>query len=105
MAWFWLTLAGVAEIGWMVALKFSDEFTRLWWCAATLVAMGLSMLFISFAIRTIPMGTAYAVWTGIGAAGITAVGMLAFGEPTSALRVGCIVLIVAGIVGLRIASS
>jgi quaternary ammonium compound-resistance protein SugE len=105
MAWIWLAVAGVAEIGWMVALKFSDGFTRLWWAAATLASMGLSMLFLSFAIRDIPMGTAYAVWTGIGAAGIAVLGMLAFGEPRTSLRMGCIGLIVAGIVGLRIASS
>ncbi len=105
MAWIWLLLAGLAEVGWMVALKFSDGFTRLWWAAATLAAMGLSMLFISFAIRTIPMGTAYAVWTGIGAAGIAAVGMWAFGEPRTMLRIACISLIVAGIVGLKLAAD
>jgi quaternary ammonium compound-resistance protein SugE len=105
MAWIWLTMAGIAEIGWMVALKFSDGFSRWEWAGATLAAMGLSMFFISFAIREIPMGTAYAVWTGIGAAGIALVGMFIFGEPRTALRIGCISLILAGIVGLRIASS
>ena len=105
MAWIWLSLAGIAQIAWMVAMKFSDGFTRLWWAAATLAAMGISVLFVSFATREIPMGTAYAAWTGIGAAGIAAVGMMFFGEPRSALRIGCIVLIVAGIVGLKIAHS
>ncbi len=104
MAWIWLLLAGAAEIAWMVMLRFSDGFTRLAWSAATLAAMGLSLFFISFAIRTIPMGTAYAVWTGIGAAGIAAVGMLFFGEPRTALRVACIGFIVAGILGLKIAN-
>lgn len=104
MAWICLLLAGVAEIGWMIALKFSDGFTRLWWSAATLGAMGLSMLFISFAIRDVPMGTAYAVWTGIGAAGIAVAGMLFFGEARTALRIGCIACIVVGIAGLKLAT-
>jgi len=105
MAWIWLMLAGAAEVGWMIELKFSDEFTRLWWAAATLGTMGLSMLFISFALRDIPMGTAYAVWTGIGAAGIAVVGMLFFGEPRTGLRIACIACIVAGIAGLKVASQ
>ena len=104
MAWLWLVLAGAAEIGWMVSLKFSDGFTRLWWAAATLLALGLSMLSMSIAVRDIPMGTAYAVWTGIGAAGIAMIGMWFFGEPRTILRIACIALIVAGIAGLRIAS-
>ena len=105
MAWIWLFLAGLAEIGWMVAMKFSDGFTRFNWAAATVVLMGVSVLLTSFAVRTIPMGTAYAVWTGIGAAGIAMVGMIYFGEPRTALRIACIVLIVAGIVGLKIAAE
>jgi quaternary ammonium compound-resistance protein SugE len=105
MAWIWLFLAGLAEIGWMVAMKFSDGFTRLNWAAATVVLMGVSVLLTSFAVRTIPMGTAYAVWTGIGAAGIAMIGMIYFGEPRTALRIACIVLIVAGIVGLKIAAE
>jgi quaternary ammonium compound-resistance protein SugE len=104
MAWVWLSLAGIAEIGWMVGLKFSDGFTRLAWSAGTLAAMGLSLLFLSFAIRTIPMGTAYAIWTGIGAAGIAIIGMMYFDEPRTLLRIICIGLVVAGIVGLKIAS-
>ncbi len=104
MAWVWLILAGIAEIMWMVGLKFSAGFTRLWWAGATLTAMGLSLVFLSLAIRTIPMGTAYAVWTGIGAAGIALVGMFLFGEPRSALRVACIGAIVIGIVGLKVVS-
>jgi quaternary ammonium compound-resistance protein SugE len=105
MAWIWLLLAGLAEIGWMVAMKFSDGFTRIGWAAVTVVLMGISVLLTSFAVRVIPMGTAYAVWTGIGAAGIALVGMLYFGEPRTALRIACIFLIVAGIVGLRIAAD
>jgi quaternary ammonium compound-resistance protein SugE len=105
MAWIWLLLAGAAEIGWMVELRFTGNFTHLWWSAATLSTMGLSLLFVSFAIREIPMGTAYAVWTGVGAAGIAIVGMLFFGEPRTLLRIVCIACIVAGIAGLRMAAS
>lgn len=105
MAWIWLLLAGAAEIAWMVELKFAHGFTRFWWSAATLATMGLSLLFCSFAIREIPMGTAYAVWTGVGAAGISIVGMLFFGEPRTALRIACIGCIVIGIAGLRLASN
>jgi quaternary ammonium compound-resistance protein SugE len=105
MAWIWLLLAGAAEVAWMVTLKYSAGFTRLWWAAATLAAMGLSLLFISFALRAIPMGTAYAVWTGIGAAGIAAIGMAFFGEPRTALRIACIACIVLGIAGLKLASD
>lgn len=105
MAWIWLLLAGAAEIAWMIELKFSDGFTRFWWSASTVATMGLSLLFMSFAIRAIPMGTAYAVWTGIGAAGIAVVGMLFFGEPRTALRIACIGCIVVGIAGLRLAAA
>lgn len=104
MAWVWLAVAGGAEIAWMIGLKFSDGFTRLGWSAATLAAMAVSLVFLSLALRAIPMGTAYAVWTGIGAAGIALIGIVFFGEPRTALRLGCIALIVAGIVGLKLAS-
>ncbi len=105
MAWIWLLLAGVAEIVWMVELKLSHGLTRLWWVAATVATMGLSLVFMSFATRDIPMGPAYAVWTGIGAAGIAVVGMLFFGDPRTLLRIVCIGVIVAGIAGLRLAAS
>ena len=105
MAWIWLLLAGAAEITWMVELKLSHGLTRLEWVAATVVTMGLSLVFMSFATRDIPMGTAYAVWTGIGAAGIAAVGMLFFGEPRTLLRIACISCIVVGIAGLRAAAG
>lgn len=105
MAWVWLAVAGAAEIAWMIGLKFSDGFTRLAWSAATLAAMAVSIAFLSLALRVIPMGTAYAVWTGIGAAGIAVVGMIFFGEPRTALRLLCIALIVAGIVGLKLAGT
>ena len=104
MAWVWLAVAGAAEIAWMIGLKFSDGFTRLGWSAATLAAMAVSIAFLSFALRVIPMGTAYAIWTGIGAAGIALIGIFFFGEPRTAFRLGCIALIVAGIIGLKMAS-
>jgi quaternary ammonium compound-resistance protein SugE len=105
MAWIWLLLAGAAEIAWMVELKLSHGLTRWGWSAATVVTMGLSLFFMSFATRDIPIGTAYAVWTGIGAAGIATVGMLYFGEPRTLLRVACIACIVAGIAGLKLAAD
>lgn len=104
MAWVYLLLAGAAEIGWMVALKFSDGFSRFWPSAATVGSMLLSLFLISFAIRAIPMGTAYAIWTGIGAVGIATIGMLFFHEPVTLLRVFCIGLVVAGMIGLKLSS-
>ena len=107
MAWLYLVLAGICEIGWPVGLKlgWTDSGARPGWIIFAVVAMTSSGALLLWAQRFIPMGTAYAVWTGIGAAGIAVVGMAAFGEPRTALRVGCISLILAGIVGLRIASS
>ncbi|MFZ4099587.1 MAG: DMT family transporter [Chlamydiia bacterium] len=104
MEWLWLFLAGLAEIGWMIGLKFSEGFTRLWWSVAMLASMALSMFCLALAIRSIPMGTAYAIWTGIGAAGIALIGIYFFGEPRTALRLGCIALIVLGILGLKASS-
>ncbi|MEC4673180.1 MAG: multidrug efflux SMR transporter [Nitrospirota bacterium] len=105
MAWTYLLVAGVFEIVWAVSLKFSDGFTRLWPSIGTVVAMGISMVFISFALRTIPMGTAYAVWTGIGAAGITLFGIMYFGEAGGVFRLSCIALIVGGIAGLKLTAA
>ncbi|MBI3453137.1 MAG: multidrug efflux SMR transporter [Rhodospirillales bacterium] len=105
MAWIYLLLAGVAEIGWMVGLKFSGGFARLWWSVATVVCMAISLGFLALAVRAIPMGTAYAIWTGVGAAGIALVGIFFFDEPGTLLRLACIGLIVAGMVGLRLASA
>ena len=105
MAWVYLLLAGAAEISWMVALKFSEGFTRLWPSIATVASLGLSMVFLSLTIRAIPLGTAYAIWTGIGAAGIAVIGMAFFGEPRTVLRIACIGLIVIGIVGLKATSE
>jgi quaternary ammonium compound-resistance protein SugE len=99
--WITLTLAGLLEIGWAVGLKYADGFTRPVPSALTITAMVVSMWMLAQAARTLPIGTAYAVWTGIGAVGTAVLGMLLFGEPRTALRLTCIVLIVAGIVGLK----
>src|SRR5581483_1301412 len=101
-AWLALLLAGMLEIGWALGLKFSDGFTRPWASAATVVAIGLSFLMLGLSLKSVPFGTAYAVWTGIGAAGTAAVGMLAFGEAADGPRVACLVLIIAGAVGLKL---
>lgn len=105
MGWIYLLLAGAAEIGWMVALKFSDGFSRLLPSIVAVVALALSFAFIAPALRTIPMGTAYAIWTGIGAAGIAIVGILFFDEPATLLRMTCIALVVVGIVGLMLTAA
>jgi len=102
MAWIWLTLAGVLEIVWAIGLKYTDGFTRLWPSVITFSAMVASVYFLALAVRTIPIGTGYAVWTGIGAVGVAILGMALFGEPRTLLRIGCILLIVAGIAGLKL---
>ncbi len=104
MPWVYLIIAGVLEIGWAVRLKFTYGFTRFWPSMGTLTAMLLSMVLLSRAVKTIPVGTGYAVWTGIGAAGTALLGMLLLGESKAAARVFCIVLIVAGIIGLKLFS-
>ncbi len=105
MAWVYLLIAGAFEIVWAVSLKFTEGFTRLWPSVGTVVAMGISMVCISFALRSIPMGTAYAIWTGIGAAGTVIVGMVWFNEPREAMRLVSIAVIIAGIVGLKLSST
>ena len=102
MAWVLLTLAGLLEIVWAVGLKYTDGFTRLWPSALTIAAMIGSVYLLALAVRTIPIGTGYAVWTGIGAVGVAILGMVLFGEPKDALRIGSILLIVAGIAGLKL---
>ena len=104
MDWVWLLMAGATEIGWMVALNRSEGLSRLWPTLTMLAMLALSMGFLALATRTIAMGTAYAVWTGIGAAGIALVGVFAFGEPRTPMRLACIGLIVLGIVGLKFTS-
>ena len=104
MAWTVLVLAGFLEIGWAIGLKYTDGFTRWLPSALTIVAMAGSMWLLAIALRSIPIGTAYAVWTGIGAAGTAVFGILLFAEPATALRLASIGLIVAGIAGLKLAA-
>ena len=103
--WFALLLAGLLEIGWALGLKYSDGLTRFWPSVAMLVAIALSFALLAVALRSIPFGTAYALWTGIGAAGTVIVGMTAFDEPADLFRVTCLALIIAGIVGLKLATA
>ena len=105
MAWLYLFVAGLMEVAWAVGLKYTHGFTRLWPSVWTGAALALSMLLLAAALRTLPLGTAYAVWTGIGAVGTAALGVLLFGESASPARVVCIGLIVAGLVGLKLTSS
>jgi quaternary ammonium compound-resistance protein SugE len=104
MAWIFLAVAGLFEIGWAVGLKYTDGFSRPVPSALTVLAMICSFWLLALALRSIPLGTAYAVWTGIGAVGTAALGILLFAEPATALRLACIGLIVAGIVGLKLVS-
>jgi quaternary ammonium compound-resistance protein SugE len=104
MAWIILFVAGVLEIGWAVGLKYTHGFTRLWPTIGTAVALVGSMLLLGLAVRTLPIGTAYAVWTGIGAAGTALLGLWLFQEPATAGRLLCIGLIVAGVLGLKFAT-
>jgi quaternary ammonium compound-resistance protein SugE len=104
MAWIFLAIAGLFEIGWAVGLKYTDGFSRPVPSALTVLAMIGSFWLLALALRSIPLGTAYAVWTGIGAVGTAALGILLFAEPVSALRLACIGLIVAGIAGLKLVS-
>ena len=105
MAWIILIVAGLFEIGWAVGLKYTDGFTRLWPTVGTAVALIASMALLGIALRTLPLGTAYAVWTGIGAVGTAILGIMLFREPASVMRLVCIGLIVAGILGLKLTSA
>ena len=102
MAWLSVFIAGVFEMVWAVGLKYSDRFSRLWPSVLTIGAMMISFWLLSYALKTLPVGTTYAVWTGIGAAGTALMGMLLFGESRDAVRLVCIGLIIAGILGLRL---
>ncbi|MCE2693139.1 MAG: quaternary ammonium compound efflux SMR transporter SugE [Verrucomicrobiaceae bacterium] len=105
MPWLHLIIAGLLEVAWAVALKQTEGWTRLWPSVITALLMIASFFFLSLALRSLPIGTAYAIWTGIGAVGTALIGIFVFGEPRTAARLVCIVLIVAGIVGLKLASS
>jgi quaternary ammonium compound-resistance protein SugE len=102
MAWTALLLAGLAEIAWALSLKFSDGFTRLWPSLGTLGSIAISFALISVALKSIPFGTVYSIWTGIGAVGSVVVGIALFGESADAIRLLCVSLILAGVVGLKL---
>ena len=102
MAWTLLFIAGLLEVGWAIGLKYTDGFSRLWPSLGTAAAMVVSLAFLGLALKHLPVGTAYAVWTGIGAVGTVILGIVLFGEPATALRLACVGLIVAGIMGLKL---
>jgi len=104
MAWLYLFVAGLFEIGWAVGLKYTDGFTRPVPSVLTLASMAASVLLLAIALRTLPLGTGYAVWTGIGAIGTVIFGIVYFGESTDLLRLGSIALILVGLVGLKLAT-
>ena len=101
MAWVLLIIAGLLETIWAISLKYTDGFTRFWPSVLTIVALAASMILLAQAARTLPIGTAYAVWTGIGAVGTALLGMILFNEPATAGRLVCIALVVCGIAGLK----
>ena len=105
MAWIYLVIAGLLEIGWAIGLKYTHGFSRLWPSVATVACMAVSFVFLSLSLKTIPIGTGYAVWTGIGAAGTALFGIIFMGEPRDLARVLCLFLIVAGVVGLKVTSA
>ena len=104
MSWFILIVAGVFEVCWAVGLKYSNGFTKFWPSVFTVVSMVISMMLLAFAVKEIPLGTAYAVWTGIGAVGTAILGIFLFSESSELIRLFFIFLIVAGIAGLKIYS-
>jgi Membrane transporters of cations and cationic drugs len=105
MAWVYLVVAGIFEIGWATGLKYTDGFTRLWPSVWTALSMALSVWLLAVALKTIPIGTGYAIWTGIGAAGTAVAGMILFGESRAAVRIASIVVIMAGIAGLKLSTE
>jgi quaternary ammonium compound-resistance protein SugE len=104
MAWMYLVIAGLFEIAWAVGLKYTEGFTRLWPSAGTVAAMIVSFLFLAESLKSIPVGTGYAVWTGIGAAGTAVMGIILFNESRDLVRILCILTIVAAIAGLKLSS-
>lgn len=103
MAWVYLFIAALFEIGWAVGLKYSQGFAKLWPSVLTVAAMAVSLTLLALAVRTIPVGTGYAIWTGVGAVGTAALGVVLFAEPLTAWRVVCLLLIVSGVAGLKFA--
>lgn len=105
MPWLILIVAGLFEITWAIGLKYTEGFTRLWPSVGTVAAMAVSVTLLGLAMHTLPVGTAYAVWTGIGAMGTVILGMVLFAEPATAARLVCLGLIMAGILGLKLTSA
>ncbi|WP_114238344.1 quaternary ammonium compound efflux SMR transporter SugE [Dyella sp. C9] len=105
MPWIYLALAGLFEVVWAVGLKYTEGFSRLWPSVITVSAMTASIILLAMAVKTLPIGTAYAIWTGIGAVGAVILGMLLFGDSASPLRLACVGLVVLGMVGLKITSG
>lgn len=105
MPWTYLIIAGLLEVAWAVGLKQTEGWMRLWPGVVTVLLMMASFFFLSLALRSLPLGTAYAIWTGIGAVGTALVGIFVFHEPRTTARLVCIVLIVAGIIGLKLTSA
>jgi quaternary ammonium compound-resistance protein SugE len=104
MNWFILVVAGLFEVGWAIGLKYTDGFTRLWPSVGTVLAMVASVVLLGIAMKTLPVGTAYAVWVGIGAVGTAILGIILLGDAANAGRIVSLVLIVAGVVGLKLAT-
>ncbi|MGI6853988.1 quaternary ammonium compound efflux SMR transporter SugE [Mesorhizobium sp. 1B3] len=102
MAWTYLFFAGLFEIGWAIGLKYTDGFSKPLPTALTVVSMIISLGLLGLALKTLPVGTAYAIWTGIGTVGTALLGIFLLGEPATAIRLACIALIVSGIVGLKL---
>ena len=105
MAWIYLLLAGLFEVIWAIGLKYTEGFTRLWPTIGTVTAMVISIVLLALAVKTLPIGTAYAIWTGIGAVGAVALGIVLFGDPATLPRLLCVALIVVGIVGLKLTAA
>lgn len=104
MGWLLLVLAGLFEVGWAIGLKYTEGFTRLWPSVGTGLAMVISVVLLGVAMKSLPVGTSYAVWVGVGAVGTAILGMVLFGEPATATRLASLGLIVAGIIGLKLAT-
>ena len=105
MAWIILVVAGIFEVGWAIGLKYTAGFTRLWPTVGTVLAMVISLWLLGVAMKSLPVGTAYSVWVGVGAAGTVALGIVLLGEPANAARLISVALIIAGIVGLKLFST
>lgn len=105
MVWILLVLAGLFEVAWAIGLKYTEGFTRLWPTVGTVAGMAISFALLAHVLKTLPVGTAYAIWTGIGAVGTALVGIVLLGESASPARIACIGLIATGIVGLKVVSS